>query len=168
MATMIHQRALPKGCSPTLLDRPVVSQIIVGEFTSKQHVRLQGILLPEFDRNEQIDEQYAYVFDSDRHYDLILGCDFLHKTGLKLDFTAKMVHWMDHSTSMKDQSYWRPSHLFLLDQMNDEATDDLLESNASEILEARYERVDPVEVASRQTHLTPLQQKQLADLLHRY
>ena len=37
-ATMIHRRALPKGCVPSLLDKPITSTTVEGSFTTKTSV----------------------------------------------------------------------------------------------------------------------------------
>lgn len=60
---MIHRRAPPAGCAPTLLKEPCISKTIEGEFSSKTSVRLKNMMLPEFDQNELIDSQEAHVFD---------------------------------------------------------------------------------------------------------
>ena len=71
--TMIHWSALPKGCTPTLLDKPVVSKTIEGTFTSMTSVQLSNVILAEFDCSKIIDEQGAFIFDGDSRYNIILG-----------------------------------------------------------------------------------------------
>ena len=54
---------------------------------AQQVVTLRDIGLPEFDKNRRIAQQKALVFDNDNcHYDMILGTNFLSKTGIKLDY----------------------------------------------------------------------------------
>ena len=80
--TMVNRRCLPKGCNPHVLDKAITSNTISGTMKTKCVVKLEGIVLPEFDRNKKIDEQMALVFDGPSKYDLILGRDFLQKIGL--------------------------------------------------------------------------------------
>ena len=50
-------------------------------------VHSRHVRLPEFDKNRRSSEQHALVFDSKTcKYDMILGTNFLSKTGIKLDF----------------------------------------------------------------------------------
>ena len=137
---------------------------------SRNAVQLNGVLLPEFDRNKCIDSQGALVFDGASKYDMILGRDFLHKTGIKLDFCSKTVQWLNHSIPMKDWMVWddAEAHSFLIDHLNDTASEETLDNHAVEIMDAKYEKVDPLEVAARQTQLTPTQRKELGDLLSKY
>ena len=108
-ATMIHRRALPRGCVPSLLDKPITSTTVEGTFTTKTSVRLKGIQLPEFDQNKQIDDQGAFVFDGPCRYDIILGRDFLHKIGIQMDFANAQMSWMEHLVPMKDDVKWTAS-----------------------------------------------------------
>jgi hypothetical protein len=53
-----------------------------------QEVITQDIRLPEFDKNRRINQQKVLVFDNDNvKYDIILGTNFLPKTGIKLNYS---------------------------------------------------------------------------------
>jgi glycerol-3-phosphate O-acyltransferase len=60
----ISDRALPRGCQPTKLPQPITSLTLSGTLSTQHVVTLQGIILPEFDRNKTIDTQDAYVQQS--------------------------------------------------------------------------------------------------------
>ena len=47
-------------------------------------VHLRDIRLPEFDKNRQIDEIKALIFEGECRYDAILGADFLTKAGINI------------------------------------------------------------------------------------
>lgn len=47
--TMIHRRVLPKGCAPTVLNNPITTKTIEGDFMTRLSVEMKDILLPEFD-----------------------------------------------------------------------------------------------------------------------
>ena len=87
---------------------------------------------------------------------------------MQLDFGTKSVKWMEHVVPMKDKEFLQQPHLYLMDLWDDDAFDDGIESHATEILDAKYEKVDTSVVAEQQTHLTPVQRKELADLLKKY
>ena len=122
---------------------------------------MKGIMLPEFDKNKRIDEQGAFVFEGPCRYDIIFGRDFLRKVGLQMDFANAQMRWMEHLVPMRDDATWNNGSLFVDDQTENEAY-------ASEILDAKYEKMDPIQVAEQQTHLTPLQRKQLGKLLSKF
>jgi len=129
---------------------------------------MEDIILPKFDRSKRIDHNNAFVFTSDSRCDVILGRDFLHKAGLQLDFQTKSIKWMEHVVPMKDSEFLKQPQLFLLDLWDDDAFDDEIDSHATEMLDAKHEKVDTTVVAEQQTHLTPQQKKDLADLLNKY
>lgn len=166
---MIHRSALPRGCTPTRLQQPIKTKTLKGEFTSHTYVMLRDMVLPEFDRNRRIDEQPAYIFDGPSRYDVILGRDFLRRIGIKLDFHSNLMQWMDLTVPMKDNSYWEEPAQMMFAQDDDEADlEQRLETMATEILDAKYEKVDPSEVAAKQTHLTAQQRKELGMLLSKF
>ena len=56
-------------------------------------VYLRDLRLPEFDKNRAIDEQKALVFEGKCRYDIILGADFLEKTGIDIKYSTKEMEW---------------------------------------------------------------------------
>jgi hypothetical protein len=50
-------------------------------------VILKGIRLPKFDKNRIIEQQKALVFYGECKYDVILGADFLSKSGINVKFS---------------------------------------------------------------------------------
>jgi hypothetical protein len=51
-------------------------------------VTMQDIILPEFDKNRRINQQKVLVFDNNNvKYNIILGTNFLSKTGMKLIYS---------------------------------------------------------------------------------
>lgn len=97
-------------------------QTIAGTVTTNRYVSLSEISLPEFDKSKLIDGNMALVFDTDCQYDIIAGRDFLEKNGLKLDFQAKTMLWLDLMVAMKSYNFWSSSsnYLSILDEMNDD------------------------------------------------
>jgi hypothetical protein len=96
------------------------------------------------------------------NYDLILGHDFLCKTGLAVDFSSSLLKWMDAAVAMKPHEYWDdPLHAYsiLCNEDNCFTTD---------IKECKYKYVDTDEVAAQQKHLSTKQQGELADVLRKY
>jgi hypothetical protein len=55
---------------------------------------MQDIRLPEFDKNRRINQQKVLVFDNDNvKYNIILGTNFLSKTGIKLNYSEGNITW---------------------------------------------------------------------------
>jgi hypothetical protein len=52
--TCIHSRALPRGCTPGLLDQPTSSLTLAGTSKANCFVMMNKITLPEFDRKKKI------------------------------------------------------------------------------------------------------------------
>jgi hypothetical protein len=99
--TWINSRALPRGCTPMLLDQPTSSLTLAGTLRTNRCVMMNDITLPEFDRNKKIERQGAFVFDGPCNYDLILGCDFLETVGLTLNFESQQIRWLNRGIGMK-------------------------------------------------------------------
>jgi hypothetical protein len=59
---------------------------------------MQDIRLPEFDKNMRINQQKVLVFENDNvEYNIILGTNFLSKTGIKLNYSEGNMEWFDCS-----------------------------------------------------------------------
>ena len=68
---------------------------------AQQVVTLCDIRLPEFDKNRRISQQKALVFDNDNcWYHMILGTNFLSKTGIKLNYDHGEMLWYDSMLPM--------------------------------------------------------------------
>ncbi len=106
-----------------------------------------------FDKKRCINQQKVLVFDNDNiKYNIILGTNFLSKTGIKLNYSEGNMEWFDCSISLRP-----PGGLELNDfdamedmfhiQVKDELfSEDWLECFATEIQDAKYEKTGVVEV----------------------
>ena len=91
-----RRSAIPKGLVPKELKENKTANTLAGKLSANKMVTLRDIRLPEFDKNRRIDEQRALVFDNTNcKYDIILGTNFLSKTGIKLDFETGEMKWYD-------------------------------------------------------------------------
>ncbi len=66
-------------------------------------VVLRNLRLPELDKNRNIDQQKALIFDADTcKYDVILGADFLSKTGIDVKYSTETIEWFDNELPLRD------------------------------------------------------------------
>ncbi len=83
--SMIKRSALRKGVIMQLLGDTKLMKTLAGHLKMQEVVTMQDIRLPEFDKNRRINQQKVLVFDNNNvEYDIILGTNFLSKTGIKL------------------------------------------------------------------------------------
>ncbi len=61
--------------------------------------------MPELDKNKVVDQHKALVFDGEVRYDLILGADFLTKTGINIRYSSGTIEWFDSELTMQDPKY---------------------------------------------------------------
>jgi transposase InsO family protein len=161
--TMISSRMLPKGATPTL-ETGKTFKTIAGNFFSGRSVSLSEIVMPEFDKTRKIDGIKAFVFDEPCAYDIILGRDFLHKTGIDVLFSRGIITWLDKAIPMKTPA---DLSIHLLDDDEDDFRDEEEYEDAfiSEIMDAKYEKTTTAEVAAQQTHLNESQRLRLSEML---
>ena len=167
--TMIHERCLPLGATPSLLPNGNMKfQTVAGILSSTREVYLEDVVFPEFDKTKRINGTRAYVFNSNCNYDMIIGRDILNKIGLTLCFETKEMKWLDSVVPMKTHNFWQTplSYFWALD---DDGEEEILESLATtKILDAKYEKVNIGDVIQAQTHLNKDQQQKLRDVLIKY
>ncbi len=82
--TFIARKYLPRHCKPLPAARPRSVSTLAGSCTASETVDLCAIRLPELDKNRVINQHKAFVIDGDIRYDLILGADFLAKSGIDI------------------------------------------------------------------------------------
>ncbi len=69
-------------------------------------VVLRNLRLPELDKNRNVDQQKALIFDADTcRYDVLLGADFLSKTGMDVKYSTGTTEWFDNELPLCDTRY---------------------------------------------------------------
>ena len=69
-------------------------------------VVLCNLRLPELDKNRNVDQQKALIFDADScRYDVILGADFLSKAGIDVKYSTGTIEWFDNELPLHDTCY---------------------------------------------------------------
>ena len=166
--TMVHRKAIPRGCTPQRLTHPLTGSTINGTFETTDFVVLNRLSLPELDPHKIVDDQQALVFDGPTQYDIILGRDFLQRTGMTLDFELKEIRWLDLTLGMRQPKEWLQGTPSTAGIQDDHDVDSRIDQHNVNIMDAKYDKVDPRVVAEQQQHLTPAQRNDLAKLFSRY
>jgi hypothetical protein len=70
-------------------------------------VVLRNLRLPELDKNRNVDQQQALIFDADScKYNVILGADFLSsKTGIDVKNSIGTIEWFCNELPLRDTHY---------------------------------------------------------------
>ncbi len=69
-------------------------------------VVLCNLRLPGLDKNYNVDQQKALVFDADScRYDVILGADYLSKTRIDVKYSTGTMEWFDNELPLCDTLY---------------------------------------------------------------
>ncbi len=109
------------------------------------------------------------MFDNDNiKYNIILGTNFLSKTGIKLNYSEGNMEWFDCSIplclpgGLDSKEFNAMEDLFHIQVEVKLFSEDWLKCFATKIQDAKYEKIDVVEVMQGLTHLNA---RQRADLL---
>ncbi len=128
-----------------------------------------NLRLPEFDKNRRINQQKVLVFDNNNvKYNIILGTNFLFKTGIKMNYSDENMEWFDCSIQLHpprgldSKEFDAMEDMFHIQVEDKIFGEDWLECFATEILDTKYEKTDVAEVVKGLTHLNAHQK---ADLL---
>ncbi len=100
--TFISGKCLPRRCKSCLLAKRRSVATLAGSCTAHDMVVLHAIRLPELDKNQFIDQHKALVFDGNIRYDLILGADFLAKSGIDIKYSSGTIEWFDSELPKQD------------------------------------------------------------------
>jgi hypothetical protein len=85
---MIKRSALTKGVITKMLVDTKPVRTLAGHLKMQEVVTMSDLRLPKFDKNRRINQQKVLVFDNDNaKYNIILGTNFLSKTGIKLNYS---------------------------------------------------------------------------------
>ena len=151
---------MPRNVIPKKMNDNQKLQTLAGALEAAEVVKLRDVRLPEFDKNRQIDEQTALVFDFKCRYDIIFGTDFLSKAGININYETGVIEWFRYILPLRDPDTL-DSETFkdMEDSMSIQVEDnifgvDWLDGFGTETLDAKYDVTNAREVAEKQAHLT--------------
>jgi hypothetical protein len=148
--TMINRKCLPRNFQTCKISKSRKIGTLAGSYTSSEMVALHNPSLPELDKNCNVDQQKAFVFDADScKYDVILGADYLSKTGIDVKYNTGAIEWFDHKLPPRDTRYFQSKDFLAMAEIIEiQLEDDFFGMDwydptcyASEILDAEYEKV---------------------------
>ena len=147
---------------------------LAGKMTVNTMVKLRDLRLPKSNKNTSIESHNALVFDTPFRYDIMFGTDFLNKVGMKMIFEDSVVEWYDSKLPLCDPRGLGPDDFkemedYLYVQIEDELFgEDWLDSYATTILDAKYEKADILEVVNNQKQLNTAQRNDLFRTLKKH
>jgi hypothetical protein len=170
---MIKRSTLPKGVITKLLGDTKLVRTLAGHLKMQEVVTMQDIRLPEFNKNRHINQQKVLVFDNKNNvkYNIILGTNFLSKTGIKLKYSEGNMGWFDCSIPLRPpggldlKEFNAMEDMFHIQVKEEIFSEDWLECFATEILDAKYEKTDVAEVVKGLAHLNAHQKADLLQVL---
>ena len=164
--TFISRKCLPRHCKPCPVTRSRSVNTLAGSCTASEMVVLSAIRLPELDKNRVIDQHRAPVFDGNIRYDLILGADFLAKSGIDIKYSSGTVEWFDSELSMWDPTCLdNHEYIAMAEALEVHREEEALfgrdwydpDCFATAILDAKYEKVNVDGFVEQLTHLSKSQ-----------
>ncbi len=103
---MINRKCLPRNCQRCKISKSRKIGTLAGSYTLSEMVVLRNLRLPELDKNRDVDQQKALVFDADScRHDVILGADFLSKTGIDVKYSTRTIEWFDNELPLRNTRY---------------------------------------------------------------
>ncbi len=100
--SMIKRSALPKGVITKVIGDTKLVRTLAGHLKTQEVVTMHDLRLPKFDKNRHINQQKVLVFDNNNiKYNIILGTNFLSKTGIKLNYSEGNMEWFDCSIPLR-------------------------------------------------------------------
>ena len=95
--TLINKKCLPRKCRPCPISQSRMVNTLTGSYQSSTMVVMRNLRLPELDKNRNIEQQKALIFESETcKYDVILGADFLNKTGIDVKYSTGTIQWFEN------------------------------------------------------------------------
>ncbi len=169
---MIKRSALTKGVITKMLVDTKPVRTLAGHLKMQEVVTMSDLRLPKFDKNRRINQQKVLVFDNDNaKYNIILGTNFLSKTGIKLNYSEGNMEQFDFSIpfyppgGLDSKEFDAMEDMFHIQVEDKIVGEDWLECFATEILDAKYDKTDVAEVVKGLTHLNAHQKANLLQVL---
>jgi hypothetical protein len=95
--TIINRKCFHRNCQTCKISNSRKISTLAGFYTWSEMVVLHNLRLPELDKNRNVDQQKALMFDADScKHDVILGADFLSKTGIDMKYSTGAIECFDN------------------------------------------------------------------------
>jgi hypothetical protein len=95
--TLINKKCLPRDCKPCKISSSRIVSTLAGTYTSTETVIMHNLRLPESDKNRNVDQQKALIFQSETcKYNIILGADFFTKVGIDVKYSTGTMEWFNN------------------------------------------------------------------------
>jgi hypothetical protein len=174
---MSNRKCLPRNCQMCKISKSRKIGILAGSYTSSEMMVLHNLRLPELDKNQNVNQQKALIFDADScRYFVILGADFLSKTGIDVKYNTGTIELFDIILPLRDTRYLQskdPSAM--AETIEIQLGDDFFGMDwydptcyASEILDTKYEKVLVDDVIDQLDHLSAQQKNDLKQVLNEH
>jgi hypothetical protein len=99
---LINKNCLPKKCEPCQISQSRMVNTLAGSYQSSAMVMMRNLRLLELDKNRNIEQKKALIFESDTcRYDVILGADFF-KTGIDVKYSTGTIEWFENELPLCD------------------------------------------------------------------
>ena len=175
--TLINKRCLPRHCKPCQISQNRTVNTLAGSYQSSAMVVMHNIRLPELDKSRNIEQQNALILESKTcKYDVILGADFLTKSGIDVKYSTGTIEWFENEIplrdphQLKDKDYVSMADIVKIQQEVEFFGMDWYDPTcyASEILDAKYEKVQIDEVVNQLEHLSAQQKNDIKQVLDKF
>jgi hypothetical protein len=148
--TLVNKKCLPKKCRPCQISQSRMVNTLAGSYQLSAMVVIHNLRLTELDKNRNVEQQKALIFESDTcRYDVILGADFLTKTGIDVKYSTVTIEWFENELplcgphDLKDRDFKAMVEIIGIQQEVDFFGLDWYDPTCFtiEILGAKYEKV---------------------------
>ena len=103
----IPRQSIPKGTEILKLDRPMVMGTANGATTVTEYCNIKDVYFPEFSYSHKCDTIKCHILDRDVGGRwMILGCDFMSKFGIQLDFKHSTIRWNNKTIDIHPIGYF--------------------------------------------------------------
>jgi hypothetical protein len=173
--TMINRKCLPRNCQTGKISNIRKIGTLAGSYISSEMVVLHNLRLPKLDKNHNKDQQKALIFDAEScRYDVLLVADFLSKTGIDVKYSTGTMEWFDNELPLRDTHYLQSKDLLaMVETIEIQLEDEFFDMDwydptcyASEILDAKYEKVLVDDVIDQLDHLNAQQKNDVKRVLN--
>ncbi len=174
--TLIHKQIVPRNYTPISSHDDLRVFLLAGATKPTSIVALEKIRFPEFNCNIVIDKHPALIVDSmNLRYSIILGANFLDKCGITLYYENHQVLWLEYTIPLQNASEFFSFAYYTsilspleLEFENDLTGNQIVDSFATCILDAKQEQANICDVAVNQNHLSLDQRCDLFNILSKH